>query len=255
MKEYTVVTMHSKELNRDVRLFIYLPNSYHKTNKLYPVLYMHDGHNLFDDAQATYGKSWGIIEAYERIPDLPELVIVGLETIGEARSDELVPFPFKDGKVTRGGKTDRYLEFLIHQVKSFIDERYRTKTNAEDTGIMGSSYGGVCSTYAALQYPKYFSRFGCVSNAYYPVLDEIKSLCQTVDVSHIKKMYMDVGTKESSNAKASKIYISNNQEVYDILNERIEANKLKFEIIQDAIHNEAAWEKRFPSIIKFLFNK
>jgi len=257
MKEYTVLVMNSTELNRDVRLFIYLPKSYHKTDKFYPVLYMHDGHNLFDDLQATYGKSWGIIEAFETNPDLPEVIIVGLETVGEERSNELVPFTFKQGDSTKtfGGKTALYLDFIVNRVKPFVDQRYRTYKSAKNTAIMGSSFGGVCSTYAALAYSSHFSRFGCVSNAYFPVQKEMESLCKTADLSKVKKMYMDVGSKESSTEEGCERYIQSNQSIYAILKDKMDSNNIRFEIIKDAIHNEADWEKRFPDIIKFLFNE
>ncbi|MBN2604910.1 MAG: alpha/beta hydrolase, partial [Bacilli bacterium] len=226
MKEYTVVVMHSTELNRDVRIFIYVPKSYRKSDKFYPVLYMHDGHNLFDDSQATYGKSWGIIEAFEQNPGLPEVIVVGLETVGEERSNELVPFQFKfnDSEKVYGGKTDLYLHFLIEKVKPFIDARYRTYKSAKNTAIMGSSFGGVCSTYAALKYSDNFTRFGCVSNAYHPVQKEMEELCKSADLSKIKKIYMDVGTKESSAAGDSKKYVQGNQQIYQLLKERIDSN-------------------------------
>lgn len=254
MKKYELFDLESKELNRNVRISIYLPNSYNDTNKFYPVLYMHDGQNLFDNDLATYGVSWGIVEAFENNKTLPELVIVGIDS-KETRSDELVPFNFYSEHEKRysGGKSDHYYDFITRTLKPIIDEKFRTLKSALYTGIMGSSYGGLSSTYAALKYSDYFTRFGCVSNAYFPVQKELENLIKNTSLSTCEKFYMDVGTKETGNKKEDKLYMDSNKSVYELLSEKIESDNLKFEIIKDAIHNEADWEIRFPGIIKFLF--
>ncbi len=255
MKEYSVIRMYSKELLREVRMFVSLPRSYYKTDKFYPVLYMHDGQNLFDDAQATYGKSWGILEAYENHPDLPEVIVVGIES-GETRSDELVPFKFqfKEDEKVRGGRTDDYLNFIVNTLKPYINKRYRTFKSSKNTGIMGSSFGGVGSIYAALKYGEHFTRFGCVSNAFFPIQKDLIELIKKSDLSKIKKIYLDVGTKESKIKEQNKMYLESNQEVFDILREKIDQENIRYAIIKDAIHHESAWKKRFPEIINFLFN-
>jgi predicted alpha/beta superfamily hydrolase len=256
MKEYSVFKIYSKELKREMRVFVSLPRSYYKTDKYYPVLYMSDGQNLFDDLQASYGKSWGILESFESYPELPELIIVGIES-NDNRSNELVPFKFKfekDEKVW-GGQTDDYLDFIIDTLKPRVNKRFRTFKSPKNTGIMGSSFGGVCATYAALTYGEHFTRFGCVSNAYFPIQKDIIDLAKKADVSKIKKFYMDVGTKESEDLEHNKHYLDSNQEMYDVLKTKIDPDNIKYEVIKDAIHNESAWELRFPEIIKFLFNQ
>jgi predicted alpha/beta superfamily hydrolase len=254
MKEYKVFIMESKELNREVRISVFLPNSYMNDDKFYPVLYMHDGQNLFDNNLASYKKSWGIMEAYETNPTLPELVIVGIDST-DTRSDELVPFKFYSeyDKRYSGGKSHNYYDFITKTLKPFIDKRYRTFKSAKNTGLIGSSYGGLSTTYAALKYSKYFSRFGCVSNAYFVVQDELENLIKNTSLLTCKKFYMDVGTKETGDKKEDKLYVKSNKSVYELLSEKIEPSNLKFEIVKDAIHNEAAWEIRFPEIVKFLF--
>ncbi len=257
MKEYRVIKMYSDELKKEKRIYIYLPRSYYNSDKFFPVLYMHDGHNLFDDKTATYGKSWGIMETYEENPDIPELIIVGIETEGDSRTDELIPFEFTypNGKIY-GGKADLYLNFITKKLKPYIDRTYRTYKSPKNTGIMGSSFGGVNCTYAALAYGSYFTRFGCVSNAYYygGFFDKLKTLAKKSSFSNVKKFYMDVGTKETDNPKNNDNYIKSNQEMYEILRQKIDENRLRFNIVEDGIHNESDWEKRFPKIIKFMFN-
>ena len=255
MNEYSVFKMNSKELNREVRMYVSLPVNYNLTEEFYPVLYMCDGQNLFDDLQATYGESWGILEAYKNFPNLPELIIVGIES-NDDRNNELVPFKFQfetDEKIW-GGKTDDFLEFIVNTLKPYINQRYRTFKSAKNTGIMGSSFGGVCATYAALKYSNQFTKFGCVSNAYFPIYKEISELIKKSDLSKIKKIYLDVGTKESENKIHNKAYLESNQGIFEILKSKLDPEKIKFEIIEGAIHHESAWETRFPKIINFLFN-
>ncbi|KFZ26062.1 MAG: enterobactin/ferric enterobactin esterase [Candidatus Izimaplasma bacterium HR2] len=255
MNKYKIFKIKSKELRREVVVSVYTPKSYETSDFSYPVLYMHDGQNLFDDNLATYGKSWGIIDTYENDPSLPEIIIVGIDSI-DTRTDELVPYKFieDDDKEPVGGKAECYYDFITKNLKPIIDKNYRTLKSEKHTGVMGSSYGGLSSTYAAAKYPEFFTRFGCVSNAYYPNQDEIEKLLKNSTFPTCKKFYMDSGTKEIDNEKHSKQYLKSNQSVYDILSGKIEPDKLKYMVIKDAIHNEAAWGIRFPNIIKFLFS-
>jgi len=256
MKKYQEFSVFSQELNREIKIFMMLPKSYNEGDKSYPVLYMNDGINLFDDNLATYGKSWGIIEAFENNPDLTELIIVGIDNEGEYRSNDLVPFTFKfsDSEVLYGGNTDNYIAFITKTLKPIIDTKYRTLINPLNTGIMGSSFGGVCATYAALKYTEYFSKFGCVSNAYYVIQNQLENFAKSNNLKGVNKFYMDVGTKETSNDIDNQKYIDSNKKMYNILKDKIDHKNIKFVIAKDAIHNEIDWEKRFPDIINFLYN-
>lgn len=256
MEKYQEFSIFSKELNREVRIFTMVPKNYDASDKNYPVLYMHDGKNLFDDKLAAYGKSWGILEAFESYPNLPELIIIGVDNPGEYRSHDLVPFKFKfsNSDVEYGGNTDSYFDFITKSLKPLIDEKFRTKKDAHNTGLMGSSFGGVASTYAAFKYSDYFSRFGCVSNAYYVVQKQFEEFAKARNLENVQRFYMDVGTKETSNDIDNSKYIESNRKMFDILSNRIEKDKIKFVIAKDAIHNEKDWEIRFPEIIDFMFN-
>ena len=252
----------SKELNREVRIYLMLPSNYRNTQKRYPVLYMHDGQNLFDAKTGYKNMTWGILEAFEENPKLPEVIIVGIENGGEKRSDELVPIPFnfsnignpEYGEDTYGGKTDDYLRFIVDTVKPFIDKHYRTYKSPKNTGIMGSSFGGVCSAYAAFKYGEYSSRFGCLSNAWYVIQEAMEDLAYKSNLTHVKKFYMDVGDQEGSSALKSQKYIQSNNKVYEILKEKLEQKKFKYVLAKGAVHNEDAWRARFDDVITFLFN-
>ena len=113
MKEYKVFIIDSKELKREVRVSVFLPKSYRKTDSHYPVLYMHDGQNLFDNNLAFFKKSWGIMEAYMNDPTIPEVIIIGVDST-DTRTEELVPFVFYDQneKELHGGDSDKYYSFI-----------------------------------------------------------------------------------------------------------------------------------------------
>ena len=191
MKEYRVLNMYSPELKKEKRIYVYLPKSYTTTDKFYPVLYMHDGQNLFDDKTAFMNRSGRIIDAYKTHPELPELIIVGIES-DEDRANELVPFEFTghDGKL-QGGNADNYLTFIAKTVKPYIDRHFRSFKSPKNTGIMGSSFGGVNATYAALAFGEYFTRFGCVSNAYFygGFFQQLKDLAKQASFERVKKFY------------------------------------------------------------------
>ncbi len=257
MKEYRVITMHSKELKRDKRIFVYLPKSYEGSDKFYPVMYMHDGQNLFDDTIAFMNRSWRILDIYQEQAEIPEVIIVGIESDSKERAKELIPFEFTNHlKELDGGEADLYLQFITKTVKPYIDRRFRTFKSPKNTAIMGSSFGGVNSIYASLAYSEYFTRFACLSNAlmYEGFYSKLKQLALRSSMKSVKKFYMDVGTKETQDPKYNEAYVETNIEYYEIMKSKIDDSRLRFEIVEDAIHHESAWEVRFPDIIKFLFN-
>ena len=251
MREYRVLEMDSQELKRKVKLFIYLPKSYEQNDRFYPVVYMHDGQNLFDD-QLAYKGSWKILESMED-SSMPELIIIGINST-TTRADELLPLTFENEGKTIGGHAKQYYKFLISELKPMIDLRYRTFKSAKYTAVMGSSFGGVSSLYAATHYNNFFSRFGCLSNAHYVLGEPFYDLIKESDLSKVRKIYMDVGTNESSgDSISSEDYVKSNEKLYEILKEKLPEDDLLFAIIKGAKHEEDAWAKRFKDIIKFLF--
>jgi predicted alpha/beta superfamily hydrolase len=262
MKEYRVLYFESERLNREVKVYVMLPPSYFKSERSYPVLYMHDGQNLFDDSISYGGVSWGILDAYHDNPELPEVIVVGIENGGELRSDELVPFPFDFKEFgyedfedrLYGGKADLYLDFIVQVVKPYIDKTFKTFKSPKNTGLMGSSFGGLITTYAACKYQDFFSRFGAVSNAYFVVQEQLESLVFDSDFSEVKKFYMDVGTRESEELERNAFYVESNQKIYDILVNKLPKEKLEYKVIEDGIHHESEWRKRVQDILIFLWN-
>lgn len=255
MNEYRTVVFESTELNMTKRVYVYLPKEYQQSDVRYPTLYMHDGQNLFDDRTAFMNRGWRIMDLYQTYPDLPKLIIIGIESDGKTRSNHLIPYPFTYKKRTNmGGQADLYLDFVVNTVKPYIDQTFRTKPEAEYTGIMGSSFGGVNAIYAALAYPEVFSRIGCLSGAFQfdffaPLLDRLANS----DLSNIKRLYMDTGTKESDDVKQNKRYMERNDRLAQALQPRLDDSVFSYQIIKDGRHHESDWEKRFPAIVQFLF--
>ena len=251
MKEYHVLQMESNILKREVKILLYLPASYEQNDRFYPVLYMHDGQNLFDDEMA-YKTSWNILEHMEE-EDMPELIIVGINST-KTRADELLPMSFELEGQSLGGQADTYYKYIEEELKPMIDLRYRTFKSPKYTAIMGSSFGGVSSLYAAAAYTHIFSRFGCLSNAHYVLGEPFLDLFRENDLSRVRKLYMDVGTEETSGASISaEDYVKSNEELYDILKDKMLEEDLNFEIVKGAKHDEEAWSKRFKEVVKFLF--
>ncbi|MFK5883947.1 MAG: alpha/beta hydrolase-fold protein [Candidatus Izemoplasma sp.] len=254
MKNYILKIIKSASLNRDVKVFIYLPKDYADSKEQYPVLYMHDGHNLFDDKTATYGTSWGIVESFKNIDNLPKVIIVGVETTGPSRMKDLSPYEFTYKDKTVGGGTDKYYDFMINILKPMIDLEYRTLSDPFNTAVMGSSLGGISSLYAALKYSTTFTRFGCISNAFMVSYEAFKHAIYEADLSSVNKMYLDVGTKEAVERGQSESYLESNKGIYIALKGKLTKEKLRFDIIPEANHNESAWAKRFPEILKYIFS-
>lgn len=243
-------------LDRLKKVRVHLPKNYKKQHdKHYPVLYMHDGQNLYLDEDAGYGMSWGISDYLDN-SDL-ELIVVGIDcNEGHKRLDEYSPWtssemrnifaPEFDGV---GGEGKEYIDFIVHQLKPLIDEKYRTVP--DDTSMAGSSMGGLISTYAACKYPGIFKRVASVSSAYWFAQEEIEALIRESDLSTIQKFYLDVGTNESSGSIDSERYIDSSESVFALLKEKV--RDVQFVVAEGAVHNELAWRERVPDILSYLY--
>ncbi len=255
---YTKKSIYIKELNRKANLYIGFPDSYLKSKKRYPVLYMHDGHNLFDPHDAFIGITWGVKETFDTHPELKEVIVVGLSCAdGLKRLQEYNIFEMKHKSIKDNGSIkghgEKYLKYLVETLKPEIDSKYRTLSDSNNTAIMGSSMGGVISNQAAVLYPDVFSRIGCVSNAFYVSFEKILEFNSNSNFSKIKKFYMDVGDKEG-NKQTSLEYLNTNKAIYNVLKTKMSKDTLKFRVIKNGIHSEKAWAKRLPAILKFLFS-
>lgn len=254
MIEKFEVTITPFQRQRAVR--VYVPNEYHKSNKSYPVLYMHDGQNLYFDEEAGYGMSWRIADYLDQTG--MDLIVVGIDcAAGEIRLDEYGPWP--NDKIWKnlnmeervlGGQGMEYVDYLVQELKPFIDNKYRTIP--DESSMAGSSMGGLISTFAACKYPHIFRKVASYSSAYWFNQSEIESLIKESDLSKVEKFYMDVGTKEESGSISQQMYIDSSQAVYEIIKDRVK--DCRFEIVEGAVHNELEWRKRVGPVFEYLFS-
>jgi predicted alpha/beta superfamily hydrolase len=255
MLEKFTIPISAFNLERTIR--VYTPVNYANQTRSYPVLYMHDGQNAFEDIDAIDGISLGL----KNYLDECELgiIVVGIDTntVGEERKNEYCPWV--DGEFSKdligkpsstGGKGAAYVDFIVNDLKPFIDSEYRTMKDS--TSMAGISLGGLISTYAACQYPQIFTKIAAISSAFYRNQEEIEKLLRDTDLSAIEKFYMDCGTAESGDDRIDKGFLESNQRIFDILTDQVDDSK--FKIIEDAEHNYTEFRKRISEIITYLFN-
>ena len=152
--------VESPQLGNHRDVLVYLPPSYPVSGRHYPTIYMHDGQNLFD-AATSYAGEWQVDETMERIaPEGIEAIVIAVPNMGAERIAEYAPF--RDERVG-GGRGDAYLAFLVDTLKPDVDRNFRTRRDAEHTGIIGSSMGGLISLYAFLTRPDVFGFAGVMS--------------------------------------------------------------------------------------------
>src|SRR5205085_774096 len=150
----------SPQLGNRRDILVHLPFSYRQGHQRYPVLYMHDGQNLFDEATSFCGE-WEVDETMEELRhEGLEAIVVGIPNMGDQRCEEYSPFPNRRFRSVRGAA---YLAFLVETVKPLIDHTFRTLPERDHTGIMGSSMGGLISLYAFFRHPEVFGFAGVMS--------------------------------------------------------------------------------------------
>jgi predicted alpha/beta superfamily hydrolase len=229
------------QLNRSRRIWIYLPDGYTKSKKRYPVMYMHDGQNLFDAYTAGFGE-WGVDECLDSLVKAgkPSCIVVGIDN-GPQRFNEYNPYEFQQyGK----GEGDQYLGFLVQTLKPFIDGQYRTLPSKENTIISGSSMGGLISYYAMLQYPGVFGKAGIFSPAFWTA-PYIKTVTNSLADKQNGKFFFYMGELEGGT------YVTDMQEVQEILGEKSSA--MIYSVIDpESSHNEQAWRKWFPEFYNWI---
>ena len=249
---------HSRYLRSDRDVLVYLPPGYDADKrKRYPVLYLHDGQNLFDGATSFIkGAEWGVDETAQRLitgGEIEPLIIVGIYNTGGDRVDEYTPTV--DPKHKMGGKADLYGRMLVEELKPFIDSEYRTRRDAKSTGLGGSSLGGLVSLYLALKYPQTFGRVIVASPSVWwddrVILREVEALKQRPRL----RIWLDMGTKEGGNEAEE--HTRNARALRDALISKgwKEGSDLKYFEVEGAEHNERAWAARVEPMLRFLFPK
>lgn len=228
------------KLNRTRRVWIYLPENYAKDNQeRYPVLYMHDGQNLFEDT-TSYSGEWGVDEYLDSIK-LKKCIVVGIDHGGEKRMNEYSPFDHEEfGK----GEGAAYVDFVAKRLKPFIDKKFRTIRDRQHTFIAGSSMGGLISMYAVLRHPKVFGGAGVFSPSFW-ISDEIFTAIKKRGKKYKGLVYFYAGKQEGEQMVQQLL------KAFEILSSVSKA-KSTVVIRNDGLHNEARWRVEFPGFYNFL---
>ncbi len=231
--------------NRKRKIWLYLPPDYENSQRNYPVLYMHDGQNLFDDLTSFSGE-WQVDETLNALYEEKKLafIVIGIENGGSKRLDEYSPW---NSEKYGGGEGDLYVDFIVETLKPYVDANFRTLTDAKNTGLIGSSLAGLISHYGALKYAEVFGKIGIFSPSFW-----------------LSNSSFDFA-KSHSNLKASKlIFLAGDEEGDDVIPnlEKMIAimtqngfppkNQI-LKIIPGGKHNEQLWATNFKDAIVWLF--
>lgn len=223
------------------KIWIYLPQNYEATSQKYPVIYMLDGQNLFDN-QTAFAGEWQVDESLDQLK--AKVIIVGIEHGNDLRLSELTPF---SNEKYGGGSADLFLDFIIQNLKPQIDSKFRTKTNSKNTAIFGSSLGGLFAYYAVVKHPEVFSKAGVFSPSFW-FSNQIYEL--TEHAPKIKaKIYLLCGDNESPDM------VNEVNKMNYLLNvNRCSCLKLtKKVIVKNGQHNEKLWREQFQNAYLWLF--
>lgn len=231
------------------KIWIYLPPDYATSSKKYPVIYMHDAQNLFNDATSFSGE-WKVDETLNQLfaEGNQDAIVVGIENGGAERLNEYSPWKnFKYG----GGKGDAYTEFLAKTLKPYIDKSYRTLPQAKNTALIGSSMGGLISFYAGLKYPEKFGKLGIFSPSFWFDFPDL-NLFLSKNLKPLKhtKFYFLAGKRESENM------VSDIQKIVPVLLKKgVPEKNIKTKFDEDGTHSESYWSREFGAAYLWLFQK
>lgn len=244
------------QLGRTRRVWLYLPPDYGRSGRAYPVLYMHDGQNVFD-AATSYAGEWGVDETLDRLHAVGDsgVIVVAVDN-GARRMDEYQPWPSATGNFG-GGEGGRYVDFIVRTLKPYIDAHYRTRPDRANTGIGGSSLGGLISFYAALQYPDVFGRVLVFSTPFFlnPQLFPLARAYRPRRPG--TRFYFDTGLNESvgSQGLPDRAMVRSLHAMVDTLAAAgvDTAADVRSLVPADGVHNEGFWRREFPAAYRWLF--
>lgn len=242
---------HSEFLPDDRNITVYLPPGYDASGgRRYPVLYLHDGQNLFyPDVAFKKGEHWRVGETANALIDagrIAPLIVVGIDNAGPKR---LYEYTHTHDRRRGGGGADAYGRLLVEELKPVIDRKYRTLADAASTGIGGSSLGALVSLYLGLKYPGVFSRVAVMSPS---VWWDRRSILRHVRDARPKprlRTWVDIGTREGRH------HVDNAQllRVGMVKAGWVEGDDLHYEEVAGGTHSEGAWAARLDRVLEFLF--
>lgn len=229
-------------------VYLYLPQDWETSGRRYPVMYMFDGHNVFFDSHATYGKSWGMGEYLDE--NHKQLIVVAVECThnGNQRLSEYSPIDFDLpdlGHIEGRGK--EYMDWLVGTLKPYIDAHFPTLPEREHTCIAGSSMGGLMSLYAVCEYNSTFKKAACISPSFWIAKDRVLDIVTNSDIATDSSIYIDYGSLELPNHSSSSEALFSVARL--LLTRRV---NVVLNIIPGGMHNESSWQKQIPAFMEYL---
>jgi len=246
----------SKILGNRRDVLVWLPRSYSRfSRKRHPVLYLQDGQNVFDAATSFAGVEWGVDETAQRLVRenlIEPVIIVAIANTGEHRIHEYAPTPgVIDSNAKRKkrskGWARRYGRFLIEELKPYIDKQYRTRPEAEFTGLGGSSLGALLTLSLGLWFPNVFTRLIAMSPSVWWDDEVIVKMVSELDHKPPLKIWLDTGTHEPGWERARNLCVALIEKGWHPFED------LHYHEIEGADHSEGAWATRVEPALRFLF--
>lgn len=230
---------------------MYLPPGYDaQPERRFPVLYLQDGQNLFQGSTAFIpGMDWRAGQTADRLIGegaIQPLLMVGIYNAGKQRVREYTPA--RDWKLGGGG-ADRYGRMLIEEIKPFIESEYRTLSGPSNTGLGGSSLGGLVTLYLGLRHPDVFGKLAALSPSVWWKGGWLRKFAARTSVTPRPRIWLDIGTNEGGRVVAD---VARFRETLVSKGWQL-GRDLHYEEVKDAVHNEAAWAQRVGPFLQFLF--
>ncbi len=250
LAHYAAVT--SRFLPQPHDVVVCTPPGYEQdTTRRYPVVYLHDGQNVFDEyPMAPFGVQWGVdttARALAHAQAIEPLILVAIGNGGRERIDEYTPT--RDAGHDAGGLADRYGQMLTYEIKPFIDRHYRTKRDAANTGLVGSSLGGLLTLHLGLTHPAVFGKLALMSpSVWWDDRWIVRQLVTAVGGRPDLTIWLDVGTHESRMLRGSRLLVRVLQRRGWRLGEDLE-----YEEVEGGLHDERSWGLRIGRVLRFLF--
>ena len=229
-------------------VLVYLPPKYEASDRRYPVLYLHDGQNVFNDATAYGGVEWRVDETAQQLISaglIEPLIVVAIYNSGETRPDDYTQTATENG----GGHSDAYGRMLVDELKPFIDTTYRTLADTTNTAMGGASLGGLVTLHVGLRHPKTFGKLAAMSPSVWwddrVILREIEGMPRKTP----QRLWVDAGTREGADV------IPDARRLRDVLVRKgwSIATDLMYYEARGGEHNERSWARRVGPMLKFLF--
>ncbi len=243
--------VYSEELKREKNIRVYLPCDYAASTKKYPVLYMLDGQNLFDDVYAFSGE-WGVDECMDSVcaKGFITPIIVGIDHAGPLRLTEYSPWKLEGAYSAYGGEGDAFSDFLANSLKPKIDSLYRTEPGRESTAVAGSSMGGLMSLYIAMDHADLFSMAGIFSPAFETSSENFKYAAQFIPLQPLKFYFICGGHEDGGEM------VANMEKMYQILSEKNSPFlNIRFLIDGPSTHSESFWRSEMYNAVMWFFGE